>query len=586
LNTSIESQSCTKSSLGVRGFTVILACTLFFGCGGGSGGGKEGSSTEGSMTMISTSPATKAEGVENCVPLSATFSGNIDPQTANESNILMQDSNGQKIEGTISVSGPTVTFNPKGRLALLREYHVTIKSGLEDDAGHCLGTDYQFSFTTGNGSWGSAEEFMEGAFLISYTSWPGNRKLFAVWGRSEDSASFWADMYGSSDGSWRIGDKLYAGTWDVCPSQVTVDENGNVLAAWVVQAELNNQPDGQIWSNYYMPGKGWGTAREISARGEWGCVSNLLVKMDKYGNAMAIWRQDAATGKGIWVNRFRAGTGWGEAIPVHSLSDSQEVNDISFCFDSQGNAIAIWIQRDSSSQSSGCPWSVWSVKYRAADDSWSTAFDISLTESEGSVVSPRMAMDKSGNALVVWGQDIEADEEKDNILAKRYSCAEGKWSDPVMVDDGTGIVCMPDIAFDSSGNAMVVWSQSKDRSSPAKIYANVFTSGGTWGKAGVISAEGTGDCWDAHAAYDPASGNAFAVWSQLESESSIWANQYLKGIGWGTAQVIGTDVRSEGAYTCSYRPVVIVDFYGSAAAIWIKNDFTNNTASLWINRFE
>ena len=130
--------------------------------------------------------------------------------------------------------------------------------------------------------------------------------------------------------------------------------------------------------------------------------------------------------------------------------------------------------------------------------------------------------------------------------------------------------------MDGSGNAVAVWQQWDG--TRYNIWSNYYVSGTGWGTAQLIE---TDNAWSANkpqVAVD-ASGNAVAVWEQSDSKRwNIWANRYVSGIGWGTAQLIETD-NAGGTST----PQVAVDGNGNAMAVWYQWDGTRN--NIWANRF-
>ena len=90
----------------------------------------------------------------------------------------------------------------------------------------------------------------------------------------------------------------------------------------------------------------------------------------------------------------------------------------------------------------------------------------------GDATAPQVAADGNGNAVVVWAQ---ADGSSiTHINANRYVAGSG-WLTPIRIDSDNANATSPQLAMDGSGNAVVVWTQN------AKIWTNRYTAGVGWG---------------------------------------------------------------------------------------------------------
>ncbi|MBI5055613.1 MAG: hypothetical protein HZB61_03225 [Nitrospirae bacterium] len=204
--------------------------------------------------------------------------------------------------------------------------------------------------------------------------------------------------------------------------------------------------------------------------------------------------------------------------------------------------------------------------------SWGTA-ELIETDSTGDALSPQIAFDSSGNAIAVWEQWGGSTY---SILANRYTSGSG-WGTPELIEtDDTGDALNPTITFDSSGNAIAVWEQWDG--STYSILANRYTSGSGWGTPELIETDDTGDASRPQVAAD-SNGNAIAVWEQWDgSTNNIWANQFTTSSGWGTAELIETDDTGD-----AFRPQIAVGPNGNAIADWYQSDGLIN--NIWANRY-
>jgi hypothetical protein len=147
------------------------------------------------------------------------------------------------------------------------------------------------------------------------------------------------------------------------------------------------------------------------------------------------------------------------------------------------------------------------------------------------------------------------------------------WGIATTIETESGNVEAADVAMDPEGNAIAVWAQ---RPGPW-IWANRYVPGVGWGTAEVIS--GTPGGSFPRVAMD-AAGNAIAVWSDFDDPNgtpSIWANRYERRAGWGTSGTIETDPTWAGSLDLAVNPG------GVALVTWVHDD--GNRSSAWWNRY-
>jgi hypothetical protein len=396
-------------------------------------------------------------------------------------------------------------------------------------------------------------------------------------------------------------------------AQVAVDASGNALAVWI-------QWDGQrdnVWANRYIAGTGWGTALLIETDNT-GRALHPHIAVDSKGNAMAVWAQSTGAGAGVWANRYASGTGWGTAVRIETDSRNSSNRPI-VAFDASGNAAVVWDKSDGPLGSSiwanrytiGTGWGtavlveteavysayspqiafdasgnalavwqqwggkhfdIWANRY-AAGSGWGTAVLIEADDA-GDAYFPQVAVDSSGNALAVWQQ---SDGTRPRIWSNRYAAGKG-WSTATRLDSGNpGAGSRPQIAFDAKGNALAVWSYGD--ATLANIFTSRYTAGAGWSTAAPIGGNTTDAMLYPKVAFD-AAGNAVAVWSQsVDTVNGIWANRYTAGTGWGTSAQVATESTSD-AFTLQ----MAVDASGNAMAVWPQSDGTRE--NVWSARFK
>jgi len=223
-------------------------------------------------------------------------------------------------------------------------------------------------------------------------------------------------------------------------------------------------------------------------------------------------------------------------------------------------------------QSDGGVHSIWTNRYTVGTG-WGTA-ELIETENSTGASDPRLDMDSDGNAMAVWSQGS-------SIMANRYVAGTG-WGTAELIETGFERARCPQVAMNSSGNAIAVWMQGDG--SWDSIWANRYVAGTGWGTAELIETSSTSLDYGAmlpQVAMD-ASGNALAVWSQYEgTNDSIWSNRYVAGTGWGTAELIETDNSGN-----AYRPQLAMDSAGNAMAVWgVMWPVDGTVDSIWANRY-
>jgi hypothetical protein len=232
--------------------------------------------------------------------------------------------------------------------------------------------------------------------------------------------------------------------------------------------------------------------------------------------------------------------------------------------------MAVWYQFD------GTRNNIWANRY-VASTGWGTATLIEADPGDAGV--PQVAIDVNGNAMAVWQQrDVNG---RNNIWANRYLAGTG-WGTPTAIETNgpsAGDDQLSRIAMDTNGNVIAVWELSSFSSTT--IWANRFVPGAGWGAAIQIgSGNPNGNHVTPQVAVD-AVGNAFVVWPQYNgSITNIWGNRFAAGTGWGTAGLVQSDSASSGR-----DPKIAADANGNAMLVWAQFDLTTSTDHIWASRY-
>jgi hypothetical protein len=357
------------------------------------------------------------------------------------------------------------------------------------------------------------------------------------------------------DGGWSRAERIEDQGDPPTGAQVALDASGAAVVVWF----WGGFADGTIRSRHHTPDAGWGPIEQIDSNETDAFYPALAV--DPNGNAVSVWQQAGETNRGIWANRYTAGSGWGTAVRVDVEEGDRSGPQVAI--DASGNAIAVWNQSD------GARENIWANR-SSPDGSWGVA-QLIETENLGHASSPRVAMDPDGNATAVWHQ---SDGERASIWANRYTPSSGWGVADTIEKNDEGEARLPYVAMDPDGNAMVVWHQSDG--TRFNIWASRYD--GTWGTPQLIDSDDTGDADTAEVGLD-ADGRATAVWKQFDGISvGIWADRYVPGSGWGIAVRI-----EENDFGDALRPRLAVSANGDAVAVWLQSD--GSRLNVWSNAY-
>lgn len=180
---------------------------------------------------------------------------------------------------------------------------------------------------------------------------------------------------------------------------------------------------------------------------------------------------------------------------------------------------------------------------------------------------PQVSADPFGNAFVVWGQ---WDGVRYCTFADRYVYGRG-WTGVELIDSTFTDDCThPDVAVDGHGNAIAVWGQTT--SFVSSVWANRYVVGEGWGTPEVIETQ-TEVAGLPKVVVEP-SGNATVVWTQyLSGHGHLWSNRYVVGLGWGVEEEVEPYV--ENAFSFD----IALDGTGCVVAVWSQDDVTHNNVS-------
>jgi hypothetical protein len=255
--------------------------------------------------------------------------------------------------------------------------------------------------------WGSAELIETdnaGSADRPQISIDSNGNALAVWEQDDGlRRNIWSNFYTYGVG-WGVAELIETdNSGSAYEAQIGVDSRGYALAAWRIFNGSNNT----VWANRYVPGSGWESPRMLQTDSS-SNAGQVQIRVAPTGNALAVWRQRGDSRNNIWANSYTADVGWGSAelIETDNAGDAQSPQ---ISVDSNSNALAVWEQSD------GTRDNIWSNRYTAGVG-WGSA-ELIETENAGDARAPQISVDSDGNALAVWYQ---RDGTRDNIWSNYW----------------------------------------------------------------------------------------------------------------------------------------------------------------------
>jgi hypothetical protein len=320
-----------------------------------------------------------------------------------------------------------------------------------------------------------------------------------------------------------------------------------------------------ITVNPAVVGKAWYSATTLSTDNP-GDAMHPQIAFGGAGLATAVWEQSYGTGLGVWARQFTPGTGWAPAVRLEANTTESAVSP-RVAMDTAGNALVVWLQRINST------YSIWANHFTAGSG-WDGAVQLD-SGGLGSMADLRVAMDAAGHGVAAW---INLGAVTSPVHAAQYQTGSG-WSvaSEVMADAG-----WIDLALNTSGSGMLVVSAADVAGTTAfSMWGIPFSTATGWGAAAHLENDSAGG-WDIvpSVAMDP-SGGAVAVWQRYNSATGIFttrSNRFTPSGGWGTAELIGNTTVGSSADSR-----IAVDANGNGIAVWSQT-VASGKIQIWSNR--
>ena len=257
---------------------------------------------------------------------------------------------------------------------------------------------------------------------------------------------------------------------------VAVDANGNAIAIWIEGY--------QTWARRFDSTLGtWEASATQLSNMKLTYISPPRIVVDGNNIFTAVWVEESAPGaqknnSSVFARRFNATPNtWDASVrigrdPATLLGNTDGAVSQWVDVNAAGNIFVVW-QQTSTLANNTTQYSIDSVRFDPVAKTWSAP--ASLTARATSVYPPQVAVDSAGNAMAVWTQYETTGISLQNV---RFSATGGTWTAPMLTDQ-TGTATIPSfvLGMDSSGNAEVIWADTVNGIFERRYNATA----GTWG---------------------------------------------------------------------------------------------------------
>ncbi len=477
---------------------------------------------------------------------------------------------------------PSVAMDASGNFVVTWEKDVgangfDIIAQRYDNTGAELGGEFTVNTSAGNNQ------------LLADVALDADGDFVVVWqsylGGPYNSYEIYAQRYdalGSAQGS-----EIQVSTptsYDQTNPGVAIDSDGDFVITWQRDVLAGIPTEYNIYAQRYdNTGTVVGSEFQVNTT-VFSSQRNPSISMEAGGDFVITWEdtgQADGDGFGVFGQRFdNTGKFQGPEFVVNdNTGGSQSLPAISL--DADGDFIVAW---QSYSQDSPSTWGIYAKQYTTQADPISSVAEFQVnTFTTNYQRNPDVATDSDGDFIVVWqsyGQQAFED-----IYGQRYTkdgTPQGlEFQINTVTDNGQRD---PAVAMDQSGNFIVVWeSYGQDTGSSFGIVAQPFNSSGSpVGSESIANSIVAGNQQNPDVAMD-ADGNFVMVWESPDGDNAgIYVRRFDNT---GTPQGAETLVNSSYITSVQNGPAVAVDSDGDFVVVWQSNFQDGNFYGIYAQRY-
>lgn len=245
------------------------------------------------------------------------------------------------------------------------------------------------------------------------------------------------------------------------PALALLGENRAILV-WV-------DPRNRVLARQWSEAQGWEAVSKLSDESDPATeiVSYPQVVVDERGNALILWYVDRFAARSgrmdqLYARAFESGA-WGQSMLVAELKSYAHFSAAS---SSVGHVLLTWRQELEFDQKT--PERVWARAYTVLGG-WANPAPVSDEFKQYNTLQAA-ALDRSGNAVVVWLQPGQGEERE--VWANQFLAGAG-WVGPVSIGSSAGFR-VPFVMLDAEARATVLWSTYPVPGQKIKLLARVL----------------------------------------------------------------------------------------------------------------
>lgn len=340
---------------------------------------------------------------------------------------------------------------------------------------------------------------------------------------------------------------------------VATDDAGNAIVVWQQRNDADNAYE--VYRQEYRSGS-WRDAVKVSVdNATYMDAISPKVAMGADGDAVIVWLQRSSMVAGhqdhvVYRMDCRDNV-WASAAVVSDIANPSGETESAVAMNASGETVVVWGQKDEGTNN----WRVFKSEYRAA--AWSAADNVSPYVAAGNMAFNYfdVAMDDEGNAIITWNQDSPS--RREFQMTEYRGTA---WSAPVVIDN-TGATVLDGtrarVEMDNARNAVIVWEQN-DSFGYSQIYRKEYHGGPWFGATALTSASINANNPDVAVNDD---GDAVLIWRRVNGPDGydVIKTEYRDG-EWDAPVVFHSST------TALDAPQVAMDAAGDIVITWSEED--------------
>ncbi len=441
------------------------------GCGGGGSPSSAPPPTSPDTFLTTLSPNIGETNVEPDTTIKATFSEDLFADSIDNESLSLRLGSEAVTTTDIEQTLRSIETTPDERLSLLTTYTATISSSISSLSGEELGSNLPWKFTTRDGIWRETQSIDLNADSSTASLLP--LKLYD----NKDAYSLWVIHDTNNQGSIFFK-SLIDQNW-----QATVQITTETAEIEVVQVAYNSRGDvlvvwtvesSSIFSRYYNSQTNqWSSIEQLPSSNN--AVENeLVVNLGEDGVGYTAWSQlTAPDNLDLYLSRYEPNTGW-QPVEVAETNTQESDHDPKLAIDSNNNMLLIWTNSDGSAQND-----IYARRFISDGNgggSWQAITQFGVFKS--SVTDYSLVMNSSGNAVVTWTQDTQTLGEN-NLFARYYTPSSATpWGTSVLIEDKDGQINRITPHINDGGDVLVTWQHAlvSGNDNVTNVYSNYFDS--------------------------------------------------------------------------------------------------------------